>query len=86
MQDYSPIAGLLLTLAGQRVSMHKCGSDPPNAGHLPPMDYTLNSSYCKCVLIFWTSERSERENFWGVQGFWPMYRGKWQLCTGILLK
>ena len=37
MQDYTPIAGFSLTLAGQRVSMHKCGSDPPNAGHLAPM-------------------------------------------------
>ena len=26
MQDYSPIAGFSLTLADQRVSMHKCGS------------------------------------------------------------
>ena len=26
MQDYSPIAGFSLTLAGQRVPMHKCGS------------------------------------------------------------
>ena len=40
MQDYTPIAGFSLTLAGQRVSMHKCGSDPPNAGHLAPMVYT----------------------------------------------
>ena len=47
MQDYSPIAGFSLTLAGQRVPMHKCGSDPPNAGHLAPMIYT----YFNRVLI-----------------------------------
>ena len=43
MQDHSPIAGFSLTLAGQRVLMHKCGSDPPNAGHLAPMHSTKMS-------------------------------------------
>ena len=52
MQDYTPIAGFSLTLAGQRVSMHKCGSDPPNAGHLAPMILLAsNMSYFKYSAI-----------------------------------
>ena len=49
MQDYSPIAGFSLTLVGQRVSIHKCGSDPPNAGHLAPMKLPLGQ-------IIWANE------------------------------
>ena len=36
--------------------------------------------------LLWTSERSEREKFLECTGILAMYRGKWELCTGILLK
>ena len=38
MQDYRPIAG-------QRVPKHKCGSEPPNAGHLAPMRKVATTSH-----------------------------------------
>ena len=74
MQDYSLIAGFSLALAGQRVSMHKCGSDPPNAGHLAPMHYStahgplrLLTPILLCLIFcgqFGTTREPQGHYFW----------------------
>ena len=54
-----------------------------------PLQYILVSVILLTVNVckfFGRASVASEKNFWGVQGFWPMYRGKWELCTGILLK